>query len=80
MEKIKEIQEKIIEKVYWEVENSLDTVCVKELGEAIDMIKDLNEAMYYHSLVKAMEKNPEETMKYIYPSVAVPHMEKEVTR
>lgn len=32
----------------------------KELGEAIDMIKDLEEAMYYCSIVKAMEKSEEE--------------------
>lgn len=32
----------------------------KELGEAIDMIKDLEEAMYYCSIVKAMEKQEEE--------------------
>lgn len=31
-----------------------------ELGEAIDMIKDLEEAMYYCSIVKAMEKADEE--------------------
>lgn len=32
----------------------------KELGEAIDMIKDLEEAMYYCSIVKAMEEQEQE--------------------
>lgn len=32
----------------------------KELGEAIDMIKDLEEAMYYCSITKAMEEQEEE--------------------
>ena len=31
-----------------------------ELGEAVDMIKDLEEAMYYCSIVKAMEKREKE--------------------
>ena len=35
-----------------------------ELGEAIDMIKDLYEAMYYSSIVKAMEENEENTKYY----------------
>lgn len=35
-----------------------------ELGEAVDMIKDLYEAMYYSSIVKAMEENEENTKYY----------------
>jgi len=31
----------------------------EELGAAVDMIKDLEEALYYHTVVEAMEK-PEE--------------------
>lgn len=41
----------------------------KELGEAIDMIKDLEEAMYYCTVVEAMEQKEEEPhymMRY-YP-------------
>ena len=38
----------------------LDTVDAKELGEAIDMIKDLSEAIYYCTITEAMEeKEPE---------------------
>lgn len=33
----------------------LDEVCTKELGEVIDMIKDLKEAIYYETVTKAME-------------------------
>lgn len=32
----------------------------KELGEAIDMIKDLSEAIYYCSIVKAMDESEKE--------------------
>lgn len=38
-----------------------------ELGEAIDMIKDLEQAMYYCSIVKAMEEKDEEHRKYYIP-------------
>lgn len=39
-----------------------------ELGEAIDMIKDLEEAMYYCSIVKAMEEKEEDHCHLIpYP-------------
>lgn len=34
---------------------NLDTVCTKELGEAVDIIKDLEEAMYYHTITEAMK-------------------------
>ena len=33
----------------------LDTVDTKELGEAIDMVKDLSEAIYYCTITEAME-------------------------
>ena len=38
----------------------LETVDTKELGEAIDMIKDLSEAIYYCTITEAMEKKDEE--------------------
>ena len=34
----------------------LDTVDAKELGEVIDMVKDLSEAIYYCTITKAMEE------------------------
>ena len=48
----------------------LEDVDAKELGEVVDMIKDLEEAEYYHSVVKAMEehKNPVDKMYYSTPS------------
>jgi hypothetical protein len=37
----------------------LENTDAEELGEVIDMIKDLEEAEYYHSVVKAMEESKE---------------------
>ena len=34
----------------------LDKTDAKELGEAVDMIKDLAEAIYYCTITEAMEK------------------------
>jgi hypothetical protein len=39
----------------------LDQVDTKELGEAIDMIKDLEEAIYYCTITEAMEKTEKES-------------------
>ena len=38
----------------------LKNVDTKELGEAVDMIKDLSEAMYYCSITEAMNKKEEQ--------------------
>lgn len=48
----------------------LSSVDAKELGEAVDMIKDLSEAIYYCTITESMEeskKEKEEEMKY-YPA------------
>ena len=44
----------------------LTSVDAKELGEAVDMIKDLSEAIYYCTITESMEKSDKETEKY-YP-------------
>ena len=41
----------------------LEEVCTKELGEVIDMIKDLKEAIYYEAITKAMESDSWKTEK-----------------
>lgn len=55
----------ILEKLHWMEEEligaaekqfeCLEEVCTRELGEVIDMIKDLEEAKYYHTITVAME-------------------------
>lgn len=44
----------------------LTSVDTKELGEAVDMIKDLSEAIYYCTITESMEKGDKEKEKY-YP-------------
>lgn len=60
MEMLKEIQKTLVKIVYGELD-CLDNVHTKELGEVIDMIKDLSETMYYCSIVKAMEHGEDVT-------------------
>lgn len=60
MEKLKDICKRMEDIVSAEVSKGIESIDAKELGEAIDVIKDLKEAMYYGSVVKAMEESEEE--------------------
>lgn len=71
MERLKHMKESLMNCVQGQMSH-LDTVDTKELGEAIDMLKDLEEAMYYCTIVKAMEgedkdKYSKHFVEYIYP-------------
>ena len=68
MERLKMMKEKLMSCVESQL-NDLSNVNAKELGEAVDMIKDLEETIYYCTVVKAMEdkeKEPSREMMY-YP-------------
>ena len=66
MERLKDVKEQLICQVQEQL-NHLDSVDAKELGEVIDMIKDLAEVEYYYSITKAMEeKDKEERSDNIY--------------
>lgn len=48
----------------------LEEVDTEELGEVIDMIKDVEEAIYYHTITKSMTEDSyknEHTMYYVEP-------------
>lgn len=59
-EKITDILECIVEKTKAEVYGGIDNADANELGEAIDMIKDLSESIYYTSITDAMEESEKE--------------------
>ena len=67
MEQLKHMKEMLMGCVQGQMTH-LDTVDTKELGEAIDMIKDLSEAIYYCTVTEAMEhkekEGKNETMYY----------------
>ena len=56
MHKLYDMKDKLICAVEKEICN-LDHADCKELGEAIDMIKDLEEAIYYCTITEAMKEN-----------------------
>ena len=57
MEHLKKIKSKLVNCVYEELEHNWDNIDLGELGEVIDMIKDLEKSIYYESIVTAMEKD-----------------------
>lgn len=59
MEKLKSMKETLVGCVQGQLCH-LDTVDAKELGEVVDMIKDLEEAMYYCTITKSMEGKEKE--------------------
>lgn len=61
MDRLKHMKESLFNRIDAEIARGLDNVDTKELGEAIDMVKDLSEAMYYCSIVEAMEEREEES-------------------
>lgn len=63
MERLKMMKEQLMAAVQGQL-GDLSSVDSKELGEAIDMIKDLSEAVYYCSIVKSMEDSEKEPKYY----------------
>lgn len=62
MERLKHMEEALMSCVQAQLSH-LDTVNTEELGQVIDMIKDLEQAKYYCSIVKAMEEAEEDETK-----------------
>lgn len=63
MERLKHIKETLIGCVQAEL-GDIKNVDTKELGEVIDMIKDLEETIYYCNIIEAMEDKEEFHHKY----------------
>lgn len=54
IDRLKCLEEEMVSVLELQFEN-LESVCTKELGEAIDIVKDLEEAIYYHTITEAMK-------------------------
>lgn len=59
MEQLKSMKHQLTSIVQGQLSNT-QNVDTKELGEAVDMIKDLAETIYYCTITEAMEKNDKE--------------------
>lgn len=72
-EELCELKKRFIKIVEEQLNRGIELVNSKELGEAVDMVKDIaeaekycSEACYYTSIVKAMEEAKEEEQRYGY--------------
>lgn len=54
--RLKWMEEALVDVIEMQFGN-LDTVCTKELGEAVDIIKDLEKAIYYRTITDAMNSD-----------------------
>lgn len=59
MERMKRLKDSLLGCVEGQINGHMNEVDAKELGEAVDMIKDLSEAIYYSVITKAMEEGGE---------------------
>lgn len=66
MHRLKQIEDRLICCVKHELEKGVEHVNAEELGEVIDMIKDIEQTMYYCAKVKRMEEKKEEEDRYNY--------------
>ena len=71
MERLKSIKETLVAQVQNQMGN-LECVDAKELGEVVDMIKDIEEAIYYCTITKAMDAKDWEEEKRSYMTVYPP--------
>lgn len=75
MERLKAVKEQLMAQVEGQM-GDLRKVNTKELGEVIDMIKDLAKTMYYCSVTEAMEdakENEEKRSTYYYMEKYLPY-------
>ena len=64
MEELKTMKQQFISAVQGELAKGINKVDAHEMGEVIDMIKDLSEAIYYCSVTDAMDKSSQENKEY----------------
>ena len=65
MKQLKSIKQCLVNQVNSQL-SDVKKINTKELGEVIDMIKDLEEAMYYCSIITAMEEKQDESKNVSY--------------
>ena len=60
MHRLEQMKETLMNCVQTQINGHLDEADAKELGEAVDMIKDLSEAIYYCTITEAMKESEKE--------------------
>ena len=67
MEHLKMMKERLVECVEKQITSNLEYANAQELGEAVDMIKDLSEAIYYCTITDAMDEKDQIERGNHYP-------------
>ena len=68
MEKLKHMKMKLMEAIEKEINGNLEYANTEELGDAVDMVKDLSEAIYYCTITEAMEDKSQYKTGSHYPT------------
>lgn len=68
MEKLKHMKSKLLDAIEKEISGNLEYANTEELGEAVDMVKDLSEAIYYCTITEAMEDKSQYQNGSHYPA------------
>lgn len=67
MEHLKLMKERLVDCVEKQISSNLEYTNAEELGEAVDMIKDLSEAIYYCTITEAMDEKSQQAQGGHYP-------------
>ena len=54
---LKQMKDKLVEAIEKQVNGNLEYANTEELGDAVDMVKDLSEAIYYCTITKVRKSN-----------------------
>lgn len=68
MERLCEIKDQLVRNIENVIADGLSGVDAHELGAAVDMVKDLSEAIYYCSVTEAMKEVPHQDMMGYNPN------------
>lgn len=65
---LKQMKDKLVEAIEKQVNGNLEYANTEELGEAVDMVKDLSEAIYYCTITEAMNDKSQSKQGSHYPA------------
>ena len=72
MKELECIQDILVDTAYQKMKGGVEKVSSKDLGDAIDMIKDIEKTIYYHHIINAMKRQGLSKVKmedgYVYYS------------
>ena len=72
MDRLHKMKDCLIDVAMEQIYNNLECVDTKELGEVIDMIKDIEEAIYYGTITKAMHESDKKEKEH-HMTEMMPH-------